>query len=474
MPSLVNWNNEIKFDVPDNKFKKPSTIQEVQHIIKQANADHAKVKVIGAMHSITPCFVGSDIVLSCGAMKKILSLDEENLTVTVQAGVTLNQLCNYLEPLGYQSPVILEWGNFEYGAVSGTHANDSSLSDAAQVSSFVAGVKLVKSDGELFEISEKENAQYLPVIRSHFGLFGVVCEVTLRIWPVRSLLFTYETQNIERFLDDFDGQMKRLRSTSDQAFALLFQNVDTILIQHRKFQDVNKFPPHPLTNSLESKAINLFTSLVLPATQALAGLNLSAHHAKALSNFLVKGPLDALRGSEFTINPNDRGIMYAEHDPDFEFHDWAFPEAKWPGMVRAYRKLLERFRAEHDFLITLPTIVYFIKKDGNSLLSRSRNSDMVVVDPEHHDPRDVKWKLFRKAFGELAIQHGGIPHINKTVEAALLWYAKACDQDALRQYLDLRKHFDPRDMFLNEFFGEMFREHLKKGEGEDGAPRAEL
>ena len=285
--------------------------------------------------------------------------------------------------------------------------------------------------------------------------------MTLRIWPVRSLLFTYETQKLNNFLGDFEGQMKKLRSTSDQAFALLFQNVDTILIQHRKFQDVKKFPPHPLTNSLESKAINLFTSLVLPATQALAGLNLSAHNAEALSNFLLKGPLDALRGSEFIISPNDRGILYGENDPDFEFHDWAFPEANWPGMVRAYRALLEKFRIEHDFLITLPTIAYFIKRDTNSLLSSSRNSDMVVIDPEHHDPRDPKSKLFRRAFGELAIQHGGIPHINKTVEAAVLWYAKACDQKALREYLDLRKVFDPKDMFLNEYFGEMFKGQLQ-------------
>jgi L-gulonolactone oxidase len=199
----------------------------------------------------------------------------------------------------------------------------------------------------------------------------------------------------------------------------------------------------------------------LPATQALAGLPLSAHHAEALSNFLVKGPLDALRGSEFIINPNDRGILYAENDPDFEFHDWAFPEDNWPGMVRAYRQLLERFRKEKDFLITLPTIVYFIKRDTSSLLSRSRNSNMVVVDPEHHDPRDPRWKDFRRAFGELAIQHGGIPHINKTVEAALLWYAKACDQKALREYLDLRKVFDPKDMFLNDFFEEMFAGKLQ-------------
>jgi L-gulonolactone oxidase len=89
---------------------------------------------------------------------------------------------------------------------------------------------------------------------------------------------------------------------------------------------------------------------------------------------------------------------------------------------------------------------------------------MVVVDPEHHEPRDPRWVEFRRAFGELAMQHGGIPHINKTVEAAQLWYAKACDQEALREYLNLRKQFDPKDMFLNEFFGEMFKGHLQ-GEG---------
>jgi L-gulonolactone oxidase len=464
MPSLVNWNDEIKFDVPNDKFKKPSSIAEIQAIVKDANAKNAKVKVIGAMHSITPCFVGSDIILSNEKMNKILSIDKTILTVTVQPGVSLHQLCNYLKPLGYQPPVVLEWGNFHFGAVSGTHANDSSLSDAAQVSSFVMGVKLIRSDGSLLEISSSTNAQYLPAIRSHFGLFGVIVEVTLKIWPVRSLLFTYETQNIPSFLSDFENQMIKLRANSDQAFALLFQNVDTILIQHRKFQNPKIHPPHPLTNSLESKAINLFTSLVLPATQALAGLPLSAHHAEALSDFLIKGPLDALRGSEFVINPNDRGILYAANDPDFEFHDWAFPEANWPAMVIAYRTLLKRLREEQDFLITLPTIVYFIKQDTSSLLSRSRNSNMVVVDPEHHDPKDVRWKAFRKAFGELAIQHGGIPHINKTVEAAVIWYAKACDQKALREYLDLRKVFDPKDMFLNDFFKQMFAGRLQ-GEG---------
>jgi hypothetical protein len=174
----------------------------------------------------------------------------------------------------------------------------------------------------------------------------------------------------------------------------------------------------------------------------------------------VKRPLDTLRGSKFAINPNDRGILYAEDGPNFEFHGWAFPEANWLGMVRAYRELLERFRKERDFLITLSTIFYFIKKDKASLLSRIRNSNMVILDPEHHDLQDVKQRGFHKAFGQLAIQYGGIPHINKTVEAAQIWYAQACDQEVLEEYSKLRKQFDPEGMILNEFFEKLFARYL--------------
>jgi L-gulonolactone oxidase len=80
---------------------------------------------------------------------------------------------------------------------------------------------------------------------------------------------------------------------------------------------------------------------------------------------------------------------------------------------------LARFRSERNFLIALPIIIYFIEQDSASLLSRSRNSNMVVIDPEQHEPRDPRWHEFRWAFGELVLKHGGILHINKTFEATV-------------------------------------------------------
>lgn len=460
MPTLTNWNDEIKYEVPDDKFKAPNSISEVQAIIKDAAQQNEKIRVIGAMHSTTQCMVGSGITISMENMAKVLKVDEENMTVTVQAGVAIHQLCEYLKPHGLQPPVILEYGNFQIGAISGTQANDSSLSDSAQFSSFVVGVKLIKANGELMEISETQNAQYLPAIRSHYGLFGVVCEITIRIWKTRSLQFSYELTTLDAFSKDVVGNVNALRNSYDQAFGLLFQADGKFMIQRRKFVNGNTKPAHPLTNTLEAKAINLYADLVLPLAKASAQLNLPAAQAEWLSTTLVDLPLRALAHSNYIIDPNDRALPYDEDQPDFDFFDWVFPEENWSAMAHAWIKLCDKFEQEKDFVLTLPCLVYFLKKDTNMLLSRSRGGNMMAIDPEYQDPTDPKWLEFRVAFCEIAKQHGGIPHINKTKDGAIHWFAGQTDQDALKEYMELRREFDPEGMFLNEFFEIMFEGRL--------------
>ncbi|KAG9737855.1 FAD-binding domain-containing protein, partial [Aureobasidium melanogenum] len=456
MPILSNWNEEIKFLVPDDKFKTPSSISEVQTIIKDAAQHSEKVRVIGAMHSTTQCMVDNGITISMKNMAEILHVDEEHMTATVQAGVTIHQLCEYLKPRGYQPPVILEYGNFQIGAISGTQANDSSLSDSAQFASFVVGVKLIKADGQMMEISETQNAEHLHAIRSHYGLFGVVCEVTVRIWKTRHLEFSYEMTTLDAFSADVIGNVNKLRNSYDQAFGLLFQADGKFMIQKRKFVDNDTKSPHPLTNNLEAKAINLYADLVLPLAKANGQLRLPAHQQEWLSTALVDLPLRALSHSKYIIDPNDRAVPYRENQPHFDFFDWVFPEENWSAMAHAWISLCNTFEAEKNFVLTLPCLVYFLKKDDNMLLSRSRGGNMMAIDPEYEDPTNPKWLEFRLAFSEVAKQHGGIPHINKTRDGAIKWFAEACDQDALERYLEQRKEFDPEGMFVNEFFATMF------------------
>ncbi|EFY97558.2 D-arabinono-1,4-lactone oxidase [Metarhizium robertsii ARSEF 23] len=129
-------------------------------------------------------------------------------------------------------------------------------------------------------------------------------------------------------------------------------------------------------------------------------------------------------------------------------------------MIRAFLQLSDRFRRQHDFTLALPALVYFIKQDQESLLSRSRSANMMAIDPEYPDPKEPKWKEFRLAFNELAVRHGGIPHINKTRDGASSHFAQTEDQESIRQFLAIRQQLDPKGLFLNDYFKTMFANYL--------------
>lgn len=472
MPALANWNDEIRFEVDDSHFKKPMQVSDVQAIVRQAYEQDQHVKVVGAMHSTTECVVGTGIVISMKRMNHVLSVDQERLTVTVEGGVTLRQLCAHLKELSLQPPVILEYGNFQIGAISGTHANDTATKRSAQFSSFVVGVKLVTPTGEVIDISESQNAEYLPAIRSHFGMLGVVCEVTLRVFKTQPLQVSFQVSQVDTFMDNFAAELQALKGANDQVFGVLFPTTGKLLWQCRKFLDTAISRPRSPTSWLdpiESRNIDLFGGLFLPLVKAVTSLRPSAALSEMINRTMVDLPLKIIRQSHYIIDPCDRGVIYAENDPNFDFYDWAFPEEKWCDMVRAFLQLGDRFRRQHDFILPLPALIYFIKQDKESLLSRSQSANMMAVDPVYPDPKDPMWREFRLAFNEVAMRHGGIPHINKTRDGAISHFALTTNPDNIRQFLQIREQLDPKGLFLNDFFTAMFADYLKNpqtnGEG---------
>ncbi|KAL2857043.1 hypothetical protein BJX68DRAFT_263564 [Aspergillus pseudodeflectus] len=457
MPSLTNWNDEIQYTVPDDRYKTPTQVSEVQEIVREAFKQDQRVTVIGAMHSTTECTIGTGIIISLKKMARIISVNQEQLTVTVEGGVSLRELCAHLKPSGLQPPVILEWGNFHIGAISGTHANDTSMNRSAQFSSFVLGVKLVAPNGEIMEISESQNAEYLPAVRSHFGMLGVVCEVTMRIFKSQPLEMSFQVAEIGGFLDNFGRELQALKAEYDQVFGMLFPTSGKLLFQRRKFVDSAKSKSDLPETQVENKnIISLFGDLFLPLVKVITVLQLPAAVAAPLNKVLIDLPLKWIRNSTYTIDPCDRGVIYEEGDPNFEFYDWVFPEEKWCDIVRAFLQLSDRFRREHNFTLLMPVAVYFLKQDKSSLLSRSRKGNMIAVDPLYPDPPDPTWKAFRLAFNEIAVLHGGVPHINKTRDGAISNLTKTHDPESIRRFLQIRKQLDPKDLFLNDYFRTLF------------------
>ena len=80
-----------------------TTTEEVSSVMKYANANHIPVVVRGSGTGLVGACVAiyGGIMIDTTKMNKILELDEHNLTLTVEPGVLLMDIYEYVEPKGY-------------------------------------------------------------------------------------------------------------------------------------------------------------------------------------------------------------------------------------------------------------------------------------------------------------------------------------------------------------------------------------
>ena len=80
----------------------PQTTEQVSKILRIANNNRIPVTPVGGLTGISggaiPKFGG--IVIDCRRMDKIVEVDEENMVVTCQAGITIKRLNDFLKEYG--------------------------------------------------------------------------------------------------------------------------------------------------------------------------------------------------------------------------------------------------------------------------------------------------------------------------------------------------------------------------------------
>lgn len=84
----------------------PSTLQEIVNIVRSANDQGRKLRVLGSGHSWSPIATSSDILLSLVHYSGVEALDEKGLTVTVKGGTLLSRINAALSEQGYALSVL--------------------------------------------------------------------------------------------------------------------------------------------------------------------------------------------------------------------------------------------------------------------------------------------------------------------------------------------------------------------------------
>ncbi len=189
--------------LPDVLVRVHST-QEVSLIMKHAYKRNIPVTVRGSGTGLVGAAVAVEggIMLETTQMNKILELDKETLTVTVQPGVLLMELAAFCEENDFLYPPDPGEKSATIGGNISTNAGGMRAVKYGVTRDYVRGLTVVKPDGEVLILGSKvaknsSGYSLKDLIIGSEGTLGIITEAILKLVPLPK----YSVSLLVPFLD---------------------------------------------------------------------------------------------------------------------------------------------------------------------------------------------------------------------------------------------------------------------------------
>jgi len=185
---------------------KPATTEEVSRIIKLANEAGFFVYPRGGGTGVVAGAIPTrdGVVLSLERLDRIEEVDEDNLMVVAEAGVTLGQLLEAIEAKGLLFPPHPGDEGAQLGGLVVCNAGGTRAVKYGIVRNYVKGLEVVLPTGEIVTLGGKllknnTGLDLMHLLIGSEGILGVVTKVILRLYPKfagpATLVVSFEDRN---------------------------------------------------------------------------------------------------------------------------------------------------------------------------------------------------------------------------------------------------------------------------------------
>ena len=170
--TITNWSGNLTYG---------TTVIEDAHTLEDIRAWLLKYphgKVLGTRHCFNDIADSPDGFLSLASMNKVVDLDKEGLTVTVESGARYGELSAWLHSQGYALHNLASLPHISVAGGCATATHGSGVHNGT-LSSAMSGMELLTAAGEVVHIAGRD----LDAMTVHLGAMGIVTRLTLAIQP---------------------------------------------------------------------------------------------------------------------------------------------------------------------------------------------------------------------------------------------------------------------------------------------------
>lgn len=179
---------------------KPSNTYEVSNILKLCNEHNIKIVPQGGRTGLCggtiPSDNGLEVMLSLERMNKIDEFNEENFTITVEAGCVLGNIQDKVEEKNLLFPLSLaSEGSCTIGGNLSTNAGGINVLRYGMARDLVLGIEVVLADGQIWNNLtglRKDNRGYdlKQLFIGSEGTLGIITKAVLKLFPFPSNIET--------------------------------------------------------------------------------------------------------------------------------------------------------------------------------------------------------------------------------------------------------------------------------------------
>ena len=431
------------------EVSQPANVDELATLVRRAADGGRQVRIVGQRHSYNDSFYSRSAMISVERLNRIRGLDPDTATLTCEAGITIGELCAYLDERGYALRYCGNHGQQTLaGALAtGTHGYGR---DGGLMSELVTAMTVLGPDGRLRHISAQDD---LRALRLGLGTLGVVVEVTVAVR--RSTPCVYRLANMPRQqfiarLDELARAHEYLRFAQHPFVdaAMLYLTIDATTEPYLGAEPVR------YTGPPAGGAARLAVPwLRMPVVRKVLGWAASVERR----GFSVVVPFSTSLFIRDGVIPNrsyGEEILRRIGLRAFNRNDWlnmelAIPRDRFAEFAQLFAEHLPRmsgFSTAHPY--------YACRVVGAAqsvLLGPNFGRDVVFVDI-HVDPRDRRSDGFLRAVEAESLQaFSARPHWGKVFFAGGEAIRRLYPASNIDAFLAAKQRFDPGGVFSNDY-----------------------